>query len=107
MLLAGIMLMLLFSPWTIAVILDALIIGGMAIVIIVGTVIAFSCYMEGIRYIGPKQGDLFSSVEPVSSTIFKVILMKTSFGVIDLAGFACILLAVYLLAAGRGDVKGE
>lgn len=102
MLLAGLMLMVLFRPWTIPVTMDVQVIGGMAIVIMIGTVVAFSCYMEGIRCIGPKQGSLFSSIEPVSATIFTVIFMKMSFGVMDLAGFLCILLAVYLLAVGKG-----
>lgn len=102
MLLAGFMLMVLFRPWTIPVTMDVQVIGGMAIVIMIGTVVAFSCYMEGIRCIGPKQGSLFSSIEPVSATIFTVIFMKMSFGVMDFAGFLCILLAVYLLAVGKG-----
>lgn len=100
MFLAGIMLMILFRPWTIPVNLDLQVIGGMAIVIVLGTVIAFSCYMEGIRCIGPKQGSLFSAVEPVSATIFTVVFMGMSFGGMDLAGFGCIIVAVYLLAIG-------
>lgn len=102
MFLAGIMLMILFRPWTIPVTLDLQVIGGMAIVIVIGTVIAFSCYMEGIRCIGPKQGSLFSAVEPVSATMFTVVFMGMSFGGMDLAGFGCIILAVCLLAVG-GD----
>ena len=92
--------MILFRPWTIPVNLDLQVIGGMAIVIVLGTVIAFSCYMEGIRCIGPKQGSLFSAVEPVSATIFTVVFMGMSFGGMDLAGFGCIIVAVYLLAIG-------
>ena len=94
--------MILFRPWTIPVTLDLQVIGGMAIVIVIGTVIAFSCYMEGIRCIGPKQGSLFSAVEPVSATILTVVFMGMSFGAMDLAGFGCIIVAVYLLAVGGG-----
>ena len=98
MFLAGIMLLILFRPFTIPVQLDYQIIGGMAIVILFGTIVAFSCYMEGIRCIGPKQGSLFASVEPVSATIFTVLIMKMSFGWLDIVGFGCIIFAVCLLA---------
>ena len=49
------MLMALFCPWQIPVTVDAQVIAGMAAVILLGTIIAFSCYLEGIRLVGPKE----------------------------------------------------
>lgn len=101
MLVGGVMLCLIFCPWSMAVQIDGQVIAGMTTVVILGTVVAFSCYMEGIRCVGPQKGSLYASVEPVSATVFSVIWMHEAFGVMDLIGFACILSTIFLLALGK------
>lgn len=103
MLIGGILLCTIFRPLSIAVMVDTTVLMGMAVVVIVGTVIAFACYMEGIRLVGPKKGSLYASVEPVSATVFSVLWMHVSFGMIDFLGFLCIISTIYLLAV---DKKG-
>lgn len=103
MLIGGILLCTIFRPWSIAVTVDTTVLMGMAVVVIVGTVIAFACYMEGIRLVGPKKGSLYASVEPVSATVFSVLWMHVSFGMMDFLGFLCIISTIYLLAV---DKKG-
>ena len=98
MFIGGMMLMALFCPWQIPVTVDAQVIAGMAAVILLGTIIAFSCYLEGIRLVGPKKGSLYASVEPVSATVFSVLWMHAAFGVWDLMGFACIFATILLLS---------
>ena len=101
MLVGGGMLCGIFRPWRIPAAVDGQVMLGMAAVVILGTVLAFSCYMEGIRCVGPKKGSLYASIEPVSATIFFVMWMKEAFGFMDLAGFACILSTIFLLAADK------
>lgn len=101
MLVGGAMLCVIFHPWEIPVQIDGQVLSGMAAVVILGTVVAFSCYMEGVRCVGPKKGSLYASVEPVSATVFSVIWMHAAFGGMDLAGFFCILSTIFLLAAGK------
>jgi drug/metabolite transporter (DMT)-like permease len=103
MLIGGIMLCCIFHPWTIPVEADSQVVLGMAVIILVGTVIAFSCYMEGIRCVGAKKGSLYASVEPVSATVFSVIWMHVSFGLMDLIGFACIISTIFLLALDKKE----
>lgn len=103
MLIGGVLLCMLFRPWSIAVVVDATVLAGMAVVVVAGTVIAFACYMEGIRLVGPKKGSLYASVEPVSATVFSVLWMHVSFGLMDFFGFLCIISTIYLLAV---DKKG-
>lgn len=98
MLIGGIFLCVVFAPWKQAVALDVGVITGMSAVILLGTVLAFSCYMEGVRCIGPKKGSLFASIEPVSATVFSVLWLNVSFGWMDLLGFLCILSTIFLLA---------
>lgn len=103
MLIGGVMLCVLLRPWRIPVHVDGQVIGGMAVVLLVGTVIAFNAYMEGIRCVGPKKGSLYASVEPVSATVFSVLWMHARFELIDLIGFACIISTIFLLALDKKE----
>ncbi|MCC8061591.1 MAG: DMT family transporter [Clostridiales bacterium] len=100
MLVGGVALGLLFRPWTMQVQVDSVVVLGMALIILLGTVVAFTAYLEGICCVGPKKGSLYASIEPVSATIFSSLWMKTEFGCMDLLGFACILSTIFLLSAG-------
>ncbi len=101
MMIGGIMLCLFFRPWTMTVSVDGVVIGGMAFIVLVGTIIAFVCYLEGVRWVGPKKGSLFAAVEPVSATVFSVLLLHVSFGFMDLLGFVCIISTIFLLTVGK------
>lgn len=103
MLIGGVMLCTIFRPWTMEVAMDTEILMGMAAVVVIGTVIAFSFYMEGIRCVGPKKGSLFASIEPVSATVFSVVWMHVSFGAMDLLGFVCIISTIFLLALDKKE----
>lgn len=101
MLSGGLLLCLFFRPWKIPAVVDGQAAVGMAAVILLGTVLAFSCYMEGIKCVGPKKASLYASIEPVAATVFAVVWMDASFGMMDLLGFACIISTVFLLAADK------
>lgn len=101
MLIGGVLLSVLFRPWQIAVTADWGILAGMAAIVLFGTVIAFACYLEGVRCAGPQKGSLYAAVEPVSATLFSVLLMNADFGILDLAGFICIISTIFLLASGK------
>lgn len=59
--------------------LDWQCIGCIAVVIIFGTVMSFSCYMEGVRLIGGSKASLFASVEPLTATVMSVLFMHVAF----------------------------
>ena len=103
MLIGGVLLMAAFRPLSMGVALDAQAISAMAIIILVGTVTAFTAYMEGVRCVGPKKGSLYASIEPVSAAVFSALLMGAEFTGMDVLGFACILSTIFLLAADKKD----
>lgn len=107
MLVGGVMFCFLLRPWSIPVKVDGQVILGMTAIIVVGTVVAFTAYLEGVRCVGPKKGSLFASVEPVSATIFSVVWMHVSFGAMDLLGFACIISTIFLLAIDQKETGKE
>ena len=54
-------------------------------------------YLEGVSLIGPVQGSLLASAEPISSVFFSIILLGEVFQGIDIVGIVLILIAVYLI----------
>lgn len=54
-------------------------------------------YLEGVSLIGPVQGSLLASAEPISSVFFSIILLGEIFQGIDIVGIVLILIAVYLI----------
>ena len=54
-------------------------------------------YLEGVALIGPVQGSLLASAEPISSVFFSIILLGEVFEGIDILGIVFILIAVYLI----------
>ena len=85
-------------PWHVAGHWDLEAVGALAVVIVVGTVLSFSFYMEGVRMIGAAKASLLASVEPVTATVASALIMHVVFAGIDVAGILCILAAVLLLS---------
>ena len=100
MLISGIGLTPFVQPWTMTgdILLDWQCIGCIAVVIIFGTVMSFSCYMEGVRLIGGSKASLFASVEPLTATAMSVLFMHVAFSGMDLAGFVGIIAGVIILS---------
>lgn len=63
----------------------------------IGTIFAYTLFLEGISLIGPVQGSLLASAEPISSVFFSMILLGEVFQGIDIVGIVLILIAVYLI----------
>ncbi|MBP3815391.1 MAG: EamA family transporter [Firmicutes bacterium] len=70
----------------------------LAIIIILGTVVAYTGYLVGVKYCGAVKASMIASIEPVSATVFMVVWLGERFFAIDFVGFLCIFLTVFLLA---------
>ena len=101
MLIGGTVIAVLFRPWTIPVRVDGQLIGFMAVIVLCGTVLAFSCYMRGVQVAGPISGCVLSSVEPVAAVIISILFLNVRFTAADFAGFVMILLTVPIIAIGQ------
>ena len=101
MLIGGGVAALLFRPWTIQARVDTQLILGMAVIILGGTILAFTFYMRGIRLVGPIAGNVLSAAEPVAAVIISVLVLGVAFTAYDFLGFILILLTVPLIALGQ------
>ena len=96
-LMGGTFFALVFRPWRVNYVPNAAGIAGIAAVVLIGNVLAFSCYMSGVKYIGPQKSSLFSFAEPVTAAIISTLVLGSPFTVWDAIGFVCIFLMLVLL----------
>lgn len=91
-LLGGIFFSIIFHPWTIHYVPNAVGCAGVGVVVLIGNILAFNLYMTGVKYIGPERSSLFSFSEPVTAALISAIALGTPFSLWDAAGFICIFL---------------
>lgn len=99
-LLGGIVMALAFQSWKIQYVPNASGYFGIAFVVIVGNVLAFTTYMVGITKIGPEIGILYEFAEPVTAAIITGLFLGSPFGGWDLLGFVLIFLMMVMISNG-------
>ncbi len=68
-----------------------------AYVVFFGTVVAFNCYMAGLKYISVVVAGLLVCTEPLFAYIFQAILLDEMVGLVEFLGILLILCNVLLL----------
>lgn len=71
-------------------------------VIVIGTALGFSFYLEGVHMVGPMIGSLLASVEPLTAAVCTVLFLGQVFLLPDIAGIVLILAGVTLLTVRPG-----
>lgn len=97
MLLGGIMVAPFTKVWEVPGHWDEMTILMTTGVVVVGTIVAFCCYLRGISMLGPVQGSMLGCVEPLVSTILSVMVLGDVFGAMDIMGIVCIVEGVTAL----------
>lgn len=98
MLIAGVVLCTISGIWNAPIIYDYRCLAAFIAIVIFGTVLTFTMYLCGVSACGPVKASMLASIEPVSATVFMVVWLKEPFQLIDLIGFGCIFVTVFLLA---------
>ncbi|WP_024407244.1 DMT family transporter [Streptococcus suis] len=71
---------------------------GLLGIVGVGTIFAYTAFLKGVSMVGPVNGSLLASIEPIASVFFAVWLVNEQFYAIDFVGMLLILLAVLLIS---------
>lgn len=99
MLVSGVVMLVATRSWETSVVLDATgwaaLLGGL---VLIGTVVGYTFYLQGVSTIGASKASLIASIETVSATLFAVLWLGTAFSWIDIVGFVFIMATVFLLA---------
>ena len=93
---SGMLIAVFYQPWNHMPQLDAFGILLVAIVVFVGTFLAYGLYLQGVKDAGSLRAVLLGTVEPVMATITTVLVLGTTFSIADLVGFVLILAMVVL-----------
>lgn len=86
------------QPWNDVPALDAAGWEALAVLIVVGSCLAYALYMQGVKDIGSVRASLLGTVEPISATVTSALMLGTVFAGTDILGFALIILMVFLTA---------
>ena len=101
MFICGILSVIMFQQFDSEAVVDSMTLLGLFAIIILGTVVSFNAYMEGVRLIGAVQGSILSSLEPISAALFGWALLGNEFTVIGIFGMICTLATVFIIAWDR------
>lgn len=104
-LIGGAALFLLARPWPLVIPLPLPGVLAVCGMVLIGTVAAYSLYLQGVNDLGPVKASMLASIEPVAATVISVVWLGSQFTGMDLVGFVCIIVTVFLLA--KDDDKKE
>ena len=99
-LMGGALFCLLFRPWESGYVPGPVGVLGIAVVVCVGNLLAFCCYMQGVKLIGPQRSSLYSFAEPATAALISTLALGSPFTMWDALGFGCIFVMLVLLSAG-------
>ena len=97
MLIGGIFLFFATRYWTVRVTFDLGTVLGLAAIVLIGTALSFTLYLQGVSDIGSVKASMLACIEPVSATVISALWLGTDFTVMDFAGLAAIITTVLLL----------
>lgn len=98
MLIGGGFLTVLLRPWNLPGDSSPKALLTVVVIVLVGTVIGYSLYLESTVLIGPLKAGLIAAVETVSAPLFSWLWLKTPFQAADWAGFGCVLAMVGMIS---------
>ncbi|WP_153052040.1 EamA family transporter, partial [Streptococcus suis] len=98
MLMGGFVVMLGLQTWQHRLPIDGGSFLGLLGIVGVGTIFAYTAFLKGVSMVGPVNGSLLASIEPIASVFFAVWLVNEQFYAIDFVGMLLILLAVLLIS---------
>lgn len=64
----------------------------------IGTIFAYTVFLQGVSLIGAIKGSLIASIEPVASVLLTVLVMGTQFYLTDFIGMVLIIAGVLLIS---------
>ena len=77
------------------------------IIVFLGTIFSFASYMKGVALIGPAKACLYSGLEPVVAVILSSLLLGTEFVFMDILGFVCIVVAIFILSVSKNTENAD
>lgn len=107
MLIAGVAFSFVHPPWNFVGEWDLQSFFALLFIIIGGTIIAFFCYLESLKYITASETSLLACVEPLSAAFLSVVWLHVAFSLEEWLGTACILATIMILSLSKNKKSIE
>lgn len=78
-------------------------ISAVVFVVIFGTLIAFSCYLESLKYIEPYEASILGCVEPLSAALLSIMFLNVTFSIVQWLGTILIITTISVLSVMKND----
>lgn len=101
MLIGGIAFSFIHQPWNCTGEWSITSIFAVIFVVLFGTLIAFYCYLESLKYIQPTEASVLSSVEPLSAAFLSVLWLHAPLDMPQLLGTVCIIVTIIILSRAK------
>ncbi|WP_144548006.1 DMT family transporter [Bacillus sp. X1(2014)] len=101
MLIGGIGFSLIHPPWKFQGHWSVSSFIAVVFVIIFGTLIAFFCFMESLKFIRASEASLLACVEPLSAAFLAVAWLQVSFGPAEWIGSFLIITTIFILSGNK------
>jgi drug/metabolite transporter (DMT)-like permease len=98
MLIGGIAFSFVHKPWDFNGELSMNSILAIIFVVLFGTLIAFYCYLESLKYVQPTEASVLSSAEPLSAAFLSVLWLNVPLGISQWIGTICIITTIIILS---------
>lgn len=87
----------LFRPWDIPASLDGRGVLLVAAIVVVGTVLSYLCFLNGVKLCGSMLAGLLGCAEPLTACLLSGVWLGTSFAPVDLVGMGMIVAMMVLV----------
>ena len=74
---------------------------AVVLVVVFGTLIAFFCFMESLKYIHASEASLLACVEPLSAAFLAVVWLHVSFAPAEWIGSFSIIATIFILSTAK------
>jgi len=101
MMIGGLAFSFIHQPWNFTGEWSITSILAVIFVVLFGTLIAFYCYLESLKYIQPTEASILASVEPLSAAFLSVLWLHVSLGIAQWLGTICIIVTIVILSYGK------
>lgn len=107
MLVGCVVVVVAFQPWSYEVSMP---IEGwcvFAVIVLVGTILAYLLYVQGVKDAGPTRASLLGSVEPVSAMVISVVWLGGTVSLFDVLGAVAIVAMIVLVTEREPGAESE
>ena len=97
-LLNALILVVINQPSPVGIILNGSTLQAFMVMFVLGTLVAYSVYLESTQYIPPSETGTLAAFEPLSAYFFSIVFMGNHVGLAEMLGALCIMAMVVVLA---------